>query len=463
MPGDHDDAHPSFATVAASPPSDRPRLAPRPWLPPAAAERVAELTGALVGMDADAIDDRLAADVHGARERYARNAISLDPAANVMNPKAEALLASGLGSRPSLGPPGAKIETGVEPLDAIEATAAELAARLFDASFAEVRVLSGAMANLATFLALAKPGDRIVVPPAAIGGHVTHHAAGAAGRIGLEVHPAPIDADGFTVDVDGVRELAQRIRPRLITLGGSLNLAPHPVAEVRAVADEVGATLMFDAAHLSGPIAGAAWPNPLRDGAQVMTMSTYKSLGGPPGGLVLTNDPVVAQRVEEAVFPGLTANFDAARVAALAVALLDALVHGRAYAEAMVATARALGDALRERGLPVVVTRHGVTTSHQLALDARRWGGGGAAARRAARAGLLACGIGLPLPEAVRDVNGLRLGVNEIVRRGMGPDGIPELADLLARALHGHEAPETVAPDVTALRRRFDGLRFVRS
>jgi glycine hydroxymethyltransferase len=181
-----------------------------------------------------------------------------------MNPRAEALLSSGLGSRPSLGYPGDKYEMGLEAIEEIEVIAAELAAEVFDARFAEIRVASGAMANLYAFMATCKPGDTIIAPPASIGGHVTHHAPGCAGLYGLRILPAPVAEDGYTVDTAALEFiLARSERPRLITIGGSLNLDEHPVAELRAIADEVGATLLFDAAHQCGIIAGRAWKNPL--------------------------------------------------------------------------------------------------------------------------------------------------------------------------------------------------------
>jgi glycine hydroxymethyltransferase len=275
-----------------------------------------------------------------------------------------------------------------------------------------------------------------------------------------------VRADGYTVDVDALRRLAREVRPKLITLGGSLNLWPHPVAAVRGIADEVGASLMFDAAHLSGMFAGRAWPNPLTEGAQVMTMSTYKSLGGPPGGLVVGNDGALFERIDAIAYPGLTANFDVGRVAALALGLLDWKDFGPAYCAAMQATARALAQALSEReGLPVFGREHGGTSSHALAIEAARWGGGQAAARRLERARLLTCGIGLPhalVPSLPGDVNGLRLGVPEIVRLGMGPAEMEELAALIARGLRSELDARAAADGVTALRQRFRGLRFVR-
>jgi glycine hydroxymethyltransferase len=302
-------------------------------------------------------------------------------------------------------------------------------------------------------MATCRPGDVIIAPPPAIGGHVTHQAAGAAGLYGLQTIPAPVASDAYTVDVPALATLAARVRPKLITLGGSLNLVPHPVREVREIADAVGAKLLFDAAHLCGLIAGGAWPNPLAEGAHVMTMSTYKSLGGPPAGLVLSTDAEIAERVEAIAYPGLTANFDVAKTAALALTLVDWQVAGADYARDMVVAARRFADELRSRGLPVYAD----TRSHQFALTAEKYGGGQAAARVLRRSNLLACGIGLPLPEIDGDVNGLRLGTPEIVRIGVRPDDLPALAGFVARALEGDPCPD----DVTAWRRQFDQVLYV--
>lgn len=192
-------------------------------------------------------------------------------------------------------------------------------------------------------------------------------------------------------------------------------------------------------------------------------MSTYKSLGGPAAGLVVTNDAALAERLDAIAYPGLTANFDAAKTAALAMSLLDWKVYGRDYASAMAATAKALAEALAERGIPLFARERGMTTSHQFAIEAARYGGGQTAAKLLRRANVLTCGIGLPIAPVEGDANGLRLGTPEIVRFGMGPGDMKELAGYIAEALEGNRAPEDVARDVSAFRRRFATLRYVRN
>ena len=434
----------------------------RSWVPESSEDLVQKLAAATAASDADALESRIQALARESREIHEALCVNLNPATNVMNPKAEALLASGLGTRVSLGYPGDKYEMGLEAVEQIEVIAAELAAEIFGARFAEIRVQSGAMANLYAFMTTCSPGDSIVVPPDAIGGHVTHHQAGAAGLYGLKIHEAPVDAQGYTLDLDGLRALAVKVRPRLITVGGSLNLFPHPVRQVRAIADEVDAAVLFDAAHLSGMIAGGVWPNPLAEGAHLLTMSTYKSLGGPPSGLILTNEAELAQRIDKIAYPGLTANFDVAKSAALAITMLDWREFGRAYAETMRDCARALAQALDRAGVPIFGAERGCTNSHQFAVLADRYGGGHAAAKQLRRANLLTSGIGLPGAAAPDEMNGLRIGTHEIVRWGMTPAHMGTLGALITGALSGRLDLRGLAGEVTQFRKKFSTLRYVR-
>ncbi len=437
-----------------------PSLSRRNWVPEASENYVLRLAEFASTQPAEKIAHEISQLTALNRRFYEQDCFNLNPAGNAMNPRAEAYLAEGLGSRPSLGYPGDKYEMGLEAVEQIEAIAAELCAEIFQAKYAEIRVASGAMANLYAFMATCKAGDTIIVPPASIGGHVTHQMAGAAGLYGLDIHEAPVDAANFTVDLEGLRKRACRLKPKLITIGGSLNLFAHPVKEVRAIADEVGAFVMFDAAHLCGMIAGRAWANPLLEGAHLMTMSTYKSLGGPAGGLLVTNDAGLAQSLDAIAYPGMTANFDVAKSAALALTMLDWREHGQDYAKAMVRMAKVLAQELDKKGVPVFAGAGGFTASHQFAVKSEKFGGGQTASKKLRKANLLVSGIGLPIPAVSGDLNGIRFGTPEIVRWGVEEKDAPQLAEFVARALSSND-PASLAPEVSQFRAKFNTLHYI--
>ena len=433
------------------------QLERRKWVPEASENLVQDLAQKVSGSSSKELLERLTflADLN--KTIHEKDCFNLNPATNVMNPKAEAFLSCGIGSRPSLGYPGDKYEMGLEAIEEIEVMASSLVAEIFCAKFAEIRVPSGAMANLFSFMSICKPGDTIIVPPASIGGHVTHHKPGCAGLFGLNIIEAPIDKDYYTVDVDQLRELALKERPKLITLGGSLNLFEHPVSEVSSIAEEVGARLLFDAAHQCGLIAGKAWENPLDHGADLVTMSTYKSLGGPPGGVIVTNDPEIAKKIDGIAFPGMTANFDAAKSAALAVTMLDWQDYGKKYAAEMVLMAKTLASCLEDYDVPVFFGALGHTQSHQFAVLADKIQGGQEVSKLLRKSGFLACGIGLPVQDIKGDLNGVRFGTPELVRWGMRAEHSNKLAGLVAKALKGHN----VSDQVSEWRRTFNKIHFV--
>jgi glycine hydroxymethyltransferase len=422
----------------------------------------------LITRIASQVDSKAGADVQKWIEELAQEnhrlhdieGINLNPATNILNPRAEKLLSSGMGSRASLGHPGDKYETGLGAIEQIEIITQELACEVFGSTYAEFRVPSGAIANLYAFMATTEPHDTIIAPPASIGGHVTHHKGGSAGLYRLNTISAPVDQTGYTIDIDALRKLAHEVKPKLITVGGSLNLFHHPIAQVRAIADEVGAKVLFDAAHLCGMIAGKVWPQPLVEGAHLMTFSTYKSLGGPAGGLIVTNDDEIAQRLDAIAYPGLTANFDAAKTAALGITLQDWKSVGRDYAQMMVKTSQALAQHLQNLGVNIFAADKGFTTSHQFAILAAPYGGGQTAARRMGEAGLLACGIGLPIEQVEGDLNGLRIGTPEIVRIGMKVEDMKDLAGFIARSLDTNVEPKSIQREITEWRKQFSGVHY---
>jgi glycine hydroxymethyltransferase len=434
----------------------------RPWVPAASQRFHEDHAAACRGFGAaqfrEEVDRLLAA-----HERYMdRECISLYAGTNMPSPRVGRCQSSSVGSRPSLGYPGDKYETGLGHAEQIEILAVEVLRRIFDCRYVEYRVGSGSLANLYAFMACTKPGDRIMALPDEAAGHVTHHAAGAAGLYGLEVHDVPWDGAAMNVDLAAFEREAQRIGPRLVILGASFAMHPYPVREVRRIADDLGAFVMYDAAHLSGLIAGGAFQRPLAEGAHLMTCSTYKSFGGPAGGLVLTDSPELAARLDRIAYPGLTANFDLGRTAALVMACADILEHGCEYARACIDNARALSEALSSLGCPVQRgAGNALTDSHLLAVRAAEYGGGTAAGRLLEPANILAGGIGLPGELVAGDFNGLRLGTQEVTRWGMKPEHMPEVARLMARVLVHRERPERVRRDTRNFRAGFQDLHFV--
>jgi glycine hydroxymethyltransferase len=430
------------------------------WATPASQElitRIASQVDTKAGADVQTWIEDLAQENHRLHDI---EGINLNPATNILNPRAEKLLSSGMGSRASLGHPGDKYETGLGAIEQIEIITQELACEVFGSTYAEFRVPSGAIANLYAFMATTEPHDTIIAPPPSIGGHVTHHKGGSAGLYRLNTISAPVDSTGYTIDIDALRKLAHDVKPKLITVGGSLNLFHHPIAQVRAIADEVGAKVLFDAAHLCGMIAGKVWPQPLVEGAHLMTFSTYKSLGGPAGGLIVTNDDEIAQKLDAIAYPGLTANFDAAKTAALGITLQDWKSVGRDYAQMMVKTSQALAQHLQNLGVDIFAADKGFTTSHQFAILAAPYGGGQKAARRMGDAGLLACGIGLPVEPVEGDLNGLRIGSPEIVRIGMKVEHMQDLAGFIARSLDSSSDTGAIKREVTEWRKQFSGVHY---
>jgi glycine hydroxymethyltransferase len=415
------------------------------------------------GLDSDDLEEELGRTVARHRQYMDRECVNLNAGTNVVNPRAERWLSEGLGNRPSLGYPGDKYEMGMRYAEKLEVMALAVLKQLFRCEHVEIRVGSGSLANLYAYMACTRPGDRVLAFPESAAGHVTHRRGGAAGLYGLEVHDVPFDGERMTIDLDALEKCARRLRPRLVIVGGSLCLFPFPVREVRAIADSVGAYVMYDGAHVAGLIAAGEFQQPLEEGAHLMTCSTYKSFGGPPQGLVLTNSADLARRLDSVAFPGLTANFDLAKTAALAVAALDLREFGREYATACIANARALAEALDGHRCPVHgVPGRGYTMSHHVAVRAAGLGGGQRASRRLEGANILTCGISLPLPAVEGDYNGIRIGAQEITRWGMKPGDMRELADLIARVWRRKERPERIRRDTLAFRSRFQELRYVR-
>ena len=334
------------------------------------------------------------------------------------------------------GYPGRRYYGGCEYVDVAERLAIERAKRLFDCGFANVQPHAGAQANQAVLLALLRPGDGILGMSLAAGGHLTHGAPPNLSGKWFQAAAYGVRRQDARIDFDEVERLAEQHRPKLIIAGGSAYPRIIDFARFRAVADKVGAYLMVDMAHFAGLVAGGVHPSPLPH-AHVVTTTTHKTLRGPRGGMILTNDADIAKRTDSAVFPGLQGGPLMHVIAAKAVALGEALrPEFRDYAGAVVANAAALAEALAEEGLDIV---SGGTDTHLLLVDLRPLGVTGRDAERTLeRAGMTCNKNGIPFdPEKPTVTSGIRLGSPAGTSRGFGVREFRTIGGWIAEVLRG--------------------------
>ena len=427
-----------------------------------------QVPSATGGWGGSASVDEMAASVAKVRalprahsKRFER-AIPLIASENLLSPYAKELLISDLHSRYAEGLPGERYYEGNEQVDEIERECLALARRLFRCRFADVRPISGTVANLAVLKALAEPGSLVGTTRLSDGAHISSAGFGAFGLRGVKPVHYVWDAERMTLDVDRTAAVLRAERPKLCLFGLSLFLFPMPLAELAPTLEEIGAVGWYDAAHVLGLIAGGVFQDPLHEGCAVMSASTHKTLPGPQHGLLLaeTEDPEVPRRLQSAAFPGVTSNHHLHAMAALAVSLAEQLAFGAAYARQTVANARALGAALAERGFDVLGAELGFTASHTLAVRVLREGGGAEVARRLSEAGIITNKNLLPGDASPKNPGGIRLGTPEVTRVGMREGEMRRIAELLDDLLHRGRPASAVRAEAEELKRRHTRLAY---
>ncbi len=332
------------------------------------------------------------------------------------------------------GYPGRRYYQGCAPSDEVETLAIDRAKQLFDCGYANVQPHSGAQANGAVMLALTKPGATILGMSLDAGGHLTHGAPPAMSGKWFNAVQYGVRADDHLVDFDQVEALAKEHRPALIIAGGSAYPRTLDFARFRKIADDVGALLMVDMAHFAGLVAGGVHASPLPH-AHVVTTTTHKTLRGPRGGMILTNDEAIAKRINSAVFPGLQGGPLMHVIAAKAVAFGEALRPDfKDYAKATVANAQALAGRLKARGADVVA---GGTDTHLALIDLRPLGVTGRDADEALERSAITCNKnGIPFdPLPPIKTSGIRVGSPAGTTRGFGIAEFEEIGDMVADVL----------------------------
>ncbi len=403
--------------------------------------------------------DRAVFDASARELTRQQNQIELIASENIVSRAVLEAQGSVLTNKYAEGYPGRRYYGGCEWVDVVETLAIERAKALFGCAFANVQPHSGSQANQAVFMALMKPGDTFMGMDLAAGGHLTHGKS--VNQSGKWFHPVAytVRTQDQIIDYEGLAEIALECRPKLIIAGGSAYSRTIDFARFRQVADSVGAYLMVDMAHFAGLVAGGVFPSPLPH-AHAVTTTTHKTLRGPRGGMILSNDPKLAKKIDSAVFPGLQGGPLMHVIAAKAVAFGEALRPDfKLYARAVIDNAKALADALAIAGMDIV---SGGTDSHLMLVDLRPKGVTGKAAEASLERADITCNKnGIPFdlaPPAV--TSGLRLGSPAGTTRGFGPAEFRDIGRLIARVVDGLAAngEENNAEVEAAVRAEVAGL-----
>jgi glycine hydroxymethyltransferase len=402
----------------------------------------------------EAIEDEL---------RRQQEQIELIASENMVSPAVLAAQGSALTNKYTEGYPGRRYYGGCEHVDQVEQLAIERAKDLFGCQFANVQPHSGSQANSVVLMALLQPGDTLLEMSLAAGGHLTHGAPPTLSGKWFRAFGYGVRRDNGQIDYDEVSHLAHSHRPKLIIAGGSSYPPVIDFARFRDIADSVGAYLLVDAAHYAGLIVGGVYPSPMTH-AHVVTSTTHKTLRGPRGGLILTNNEELSKRINSAVFPGLQGGPLMHVIAAKAVAFDEALTpEFRLYAASVVANARALAARLKKQGAAIA---SGGTDTHMVLVDLRPFRVTGKAAEAALESVGLTCNKdGIPFdPEKPTVTSGIRLGTSGGTTRGFGVVEFEQVGDLIVRVLtslaeRGPEGDPTVENavrfEVKALCERF--------
>ncbi len=359
---------------------------------------------------------------------------------------------------------------GQKYMSQIEDFSTDIMKSLFKSDWGDVRLVSGTHANLATFkgLSLASKNNKMVVTPLSCGAHISHDYTGLAGNIlGLENINHVYDVDEFNIDPEKSAYVIRAAKPGIVTFGGSLFLFPHPIKELRSVCEEVGAYIAYDASNVLGLIAGGQFQDPLREGADFITSSTHKTFPGPQGGVIMGSPSSIAlekavKKIQFAIFPLSASSTHLGRLPALSVAALEMKLFGSELARQIVRNAQTAGQYLCENGVKVLAEKKGFTKSHQIAVDIRSYGGGNKIAQDLEDANIILNKNLLPYDNQSSKENpsGLRIGFQDITRRGFGEGDIKHLCDLMLDVIKEKRKPTQVKEDVLALRKEFGGVKY---
>ncbi|MHA2401104.1 MAG: serine hydroxymethyltransferase [Promethearchaeota archaeon] len=408
-----------------------------------------------------------------------KKAIPLIASENITSPAVDEACACDFSHRYAEGWSGQRVYAGCSFIDEIEDICMELAKEYFNCIHADVRPISGVVANLTMYNAFTSDNNgKMCCMSIVRGGHISHgprfaksgrEIFGTAGTTrGINVEYLAFDNDEMNLDIDASAKIIREFKPELVLFGGSLFLFPHPVKELGEVAREVGANIGYDAAHVSGLIGSGYFQDPLREGVDVMTMSTHKTLPGPQHGTLVSNREDLIETLRSCAFPALLSNHHLHNVAGLAIAFAEMLEFGKEYHKNVIDNAKSLGEALYDQGLNVLMEHKGFTESHQIVVDITNFqktiGLGGDIEKLLERANIILNRNLLPYDIAegrhYQNPGGLRIGTSEVTRLGMGKSEMIDLAEFFKKLLIDKKKPEDVKKEVSEFRKEFQEIKY---
>jgi glycine hydroxymethyltransferase len=388
------------------------------------------------------------------------NTLNLIASENVMSNRARRVLGSDFAHRYAEGHPGERYYQGTDKIDEIESWVKQQLKTLFSCQHMEVRPISGTVANDAVFSRYIKPGDVVMVNSTAGGGHISHHKSGSVGKYTKNIVDFPLTPDGYHIDCEATYALVKKLHPKVLIFGKSLFLFPEPIKDLVKICNDNETTIIYDAAHVLGLIAGKQFQDPLGEGAAIVTASTHKTFFGSQRGIIMSNmDKKEWWKIDKGAFPGSSSNHHLDTLVSLAVTTCEIIAFAEEYSKQTIANAKTLGRSLSDAGFNVQAKEFDFTESHQVAVDVSELGGGNEVARILKENDIILNMNLLPFEplERVTNPSGIRIGVQEMTRFGMKAEEMERIAALIKKCL---KESCSVANEVRELRKDFQKVHY---
>ena len=387
--------------------------------------------------------DEILSLVKAHEEWRGKRCLNLIPSENIMSPAARSLLSSDFAHRYTARD---RFYMGTRYTDEIEQYGEKLACEVFRSETADLRPLSGHIADLIVLSNLTKPSDTIMCLPPEGGGYPGMWKEGLSGLLNLNAEALPFSEKDWIIEIQKAKEAIARAKPRMVIFGGSLIIFPHPVKELAETAKNVGATVGFDGSHVLGLIAGGEFQDPLLEGSRLLFGSTHKTFFGPQGGIILA-DKKTGELLKSKIYPAYVDNAHWNRIAAMTLSLAEAKKYGAAYAQQVIRNAQRLAKTLYDHGFPVRCPHRGFTKSHQVILNFGNYDRGRTFAEKLQQANIIAdCAV--------------RLGTCEATRRGMREPEMERIAELIKRCTLDGEPPDIVSRDVMRMVADYQEIQY---